>query len=93
MSKLDSVYAKLQVKTGAKMALIVLDGLGDIATRSQNWMTPLEAAKTPNLDALTQSGCAQGRMIPVAPGITPGRVPDIWPSSVTTPSSGRSAEV
>ena len=53
MSKLDSVYAKLQVKTGAKMALIVLDGLGDLATRSQNWMTPLEAAKTPNLDALT----------------------------------------
>jgi len=51
MSKLDSVYAKLQVKTGAKMALIVLDGLGDLATRSQNWMTPLEAAKTPNLDA------------------------------------------
>jgi len=75
MSKLDSVYAKLQVKTGAKMALIVLDGLGDLATRSQNWMTPLEAAKTPNLDALTQSGCAQGRMIPVAPGITPGSGP------------------
>ena len=75
MSKLDSVYAKLQVKTGAKLALIVLDGLGDLATRSQNWMTPLEAAKTPNLDALTQSGCAQGRMIPVAPGITPGSGP------------------
>ena len=75
MSKLDSFYAKLQVKTGAKMALIVLDGLGDLATRSQNWMTPLEAAKTPNLDALTQSGCAQGRMIPVAPGITPGSGP------------------
>ena len=75
MSKLDSVYAKLQVKTGAKMALIVLDGLGDLATRSQTWMTPLEAAKTPNLDALTQSGCAQGRMIPVAPGITPGSGP------------------
>jgi len=75
MSKLDSVYAKLQVKTGAKMALIVLDGLGDLATRSQNWMTPLEAANTPNLDALTQSGCAQGRMIPVAPGITPGSGP------------------
>ena len=75
MSKLDDVYAKLQVKTGAKMALVVLDGLGDIATREQGGMTPLEAAKTPHLDALVAQGCAQGRMIPVAPGITPGSGP------------------
>ncbi|MSU31121.1 MAG: 2,3-bisphosphoglycerate-independent phosphoglycerate mutase [Pedosphaera sp.] len=75
MSKLDEVYAKLQVKNGAKMALIVLDGLGDIATQSQGWLTPLEAARTPNLDALSCSGSAQGRMIPVAPGITPGSGP------------------
>jgi len=75
MSKLDDVYAKLQVKTGAKMALIVLDGLGDIATREQGWMTPLEAARTPNLDALVAQGVAQGRMIPTAPGITPGSGP------------------
>jgi 2,3-bisphosphoglycerate-independent phosphoglycerate mutase len=75
MSKLDDVYAKLQVKTGAKIALVVLDGLGDIATREQGWMTPLEAARTPHLDALVAQGCAQGRMIPVAPGITPGSGP------------------
>ena len=75
MSKLDDVYAKLQVKTGAKMALVVLDGLGDIATSGQGELTPLEAAKTPNLDALVRRGCAQGRMIPVAPGITPGSGP------------------
>ncbi len=75
MSKLDDVYAKLQVKTGAKMALVVLDGLGDIATTEQGELTPLEAAKTPNLDALVRRGCAQGRMIPVAPGITPGSGP------------------
>jgi 2,3-bisphosphoglycerate-independent phosphoglycerate mutase len=75
MSKLDDVYAKLQVKTGAKMALVVLDGLGDIATTEQGELTPLEAARTPNLDALVRRGCAQGRMIPVAPGITPGSGP------------------
>lgn len=75
MSRLDDTYSKLTIKTGAKLALVVLDGLGDIATRGQGNMTPLEAARTPNLDALVAQGCAQGRMIPVAPGITPGSGP------------------
>src|SRR5678809_486266 len=72
---LDTLYSKLLVKTGAKMVLVVLDGLGDIATLAQNEVTPLEAAATPNLDALVAAGCAQGRMTPVAPGITPGSGP------------------
>src|SRR5919205_510708 len=71
---LDSLYSELTLKTGAKLALVVLDGLGDIATREQGYTTPLEAARTPNLDALARD-CAQGRMIPVAPGITPGSGP------------------
>ncbi len=71
---LDETYSKLLVKTDAKLALIVLDGLGDIATREQGYLTPLEAARTPNLDALSKDS-AQGRMIPVAPGITPGSGP------------------
>ena len=71
---LDGLYSKLRVKTGAKLALVVLDGLGDIATGGPDSSTPLEAAVTPNLDALTQNS-AQGRMIPVAPGITPGSGP------------------
>ncbi|MDX1953546.1 MAG: 2,3-bisphosphoglycerate-independent phosphoglycerate mutase [Verrucomicrobiota bacterium] len=71
---LDALYSELTLKTKAKMALIVLDGLGDIATREQDFMTPLEAAKTPTLDALCEDS-AQGRMIPVAPGITPGSGP------------------
>jgi len=75
MSRLDETYSKLTIKTGAKLVLVVLDGLGDIATRAQGNMTPLEAAATPNLDALVAQGCAQGRMIPVAPGITPGSGP------------------
>ncbi|MSR42611.1 MAG: 2,3-bisphosphoglycerate-independent phosphoglycerate mutase [Pedosphaera sp.] len=72
---LDALYAKLLVKTPVKMALVVLDGLGDIATPAQGNLTPLEAAATPNLDRLVKNGCAQGRMTPVAPGITPGSGP------------------
>jgi 2,3-bisphosphoglycerate-independent phosphoglycerate mutase len=72
---LDALYSELTLKTNARLALVVLDGLGDIATQSQNELTPLEAAKTPNLDALVAEGVAQGRMIPVAPGITPGSGP------------------
>jgi len=72
---LDALYSELTLKTKAKLALVVLDGLGDLATKAQNEVTPLEAAQTPNLDALVAEGCAQGRMIPVAPGITPGSGP------------------
>jgi 2,3-bisphosphoglycerate-independent phosphoglycerate mutase len=71
---LDALYSELTLKTGAKLALVVLDGLGDIATREQGYVTPLEAARTPNMDALSKDS-AQGRMIPVAPGITPGSGP------------------
>src|SRR5215475_7068442 len=71
---LDALYSELTLKTNAKLVLLVLDGLGDLATKAQNYLTPLEAATTPNLDALTQDA-AQGRMIPVAPGITPGSGP------------------
>ena len=72
--KLDSVYSNLTIKTGAKLVLIVMDGLGDLATKQSNYLTPLEAARTPNLDAVSKDS-AQGRMIPVAPGITPGSGP------------------
>jgi 2,3-bisphosphoglycerate-independent phosphoglycerate mutase len=71
---LDALYSELTLKTNAKLALIVLDGLGDIATKEQNYLTPLEAASTPNLDKIARDS-AQGRMIPVAPGITPGSGP------------------
>ena len=71
---LDNVYSNLTIKTGAKLVLIVMDGLGDLATKQTNYHTPLEAARTPHLDALSKDS-AQGRMIPVAPGITPGSGP------------------
>src|SRR6058998_932108 len=71
---LDALYSELTLKTGAKLVLLVLDGIGDVATREQGYLTPLEAAATPNLDALSKDS-AQGRMLPVAPGITPGSGP------------------
>ncbi|HUE35974.1 MAG TPA: 2,3-bisphosphoglycerate-independent phosphoglycerate mutase [Candidatus Acidoferrum sp.] len=71
---LDTLYSELTLKTKAKLALLVMDGLGDLAIQEQNYLTPLEAAKTPNLDALSKNS-AQGRLIPVAPGITPGSGP------------------
>jgi 2,3-bisphosphoglycerate-independent phosphoglycerate mutase len=72
---LDTLYSELTLETKAKLALVVLDGVGDIATTAQGELTPLEAARTPNLDALVAQGVAQGRMVPVAPGITPGSGP------------------
>ena len=72
--KLDEVYKSLIVPNDSKLALVVLDGLGDIATEETGFRTPLEAAETPNLDALAGHS-AQGRMTPVAPGITPGSGP------------------
>src|SRR5580765_7544822 len=71
---LDALYSELTLKTNAKLVLLVLDGLGDVATREQDYLTPLEAAATPNLDALAKDS-AQGRMIPAALGITPGSGP------------------
>src|SRR5512135_1015921 len=71
---LDTLYSELTLKTSAKLALVVLDGVGDIATRDQGYLTPLEASVTPNLDTLAKDS-SQGRMIPVAPGITPGSGP------------------
>src|SRR5512140_1395314 len=71
---LDALYTELTIKTNAKLALVVMDGIGDIATRETGYMTPLEAAVTPNLDALAKDS-AQGRLVPIAPGITPGSGP------------------
>src|SRR3954466_14877828 len=70
---LDSLYSQLTLKTDSKLVLLVLDGLGDVAAGPDS-PTPLEAAATPNLDELTKTA-AQGRMVPVAPGITPGSGP------------------
>ena len=71
---LDETYRSLTLPTKAKLVLLVLDGLGDIATPQTNFLTPLGAARTPNLDALAKKS-ALGRITPIAPGITPGSGP------------------
>ena len=62
------------MKDGAKIVLLVLDGLGDLPAPDQGDRTPLEAAATPHLDRLAPAA-AMGRILPVAPGITPGSGP------------------
>ena len=53
-----------------KIFYIVLDGLGDLPIKELNDKTPLEAALTPNMDKLAQSGNT-GLLHPVEKGLAP----------------------
>lgn len=63
----------LAIKAETKIVLLVLDGLGGLP-REPRGPTALEAARTPNLDALAAGGVT-GLMEPVGAGITPGSGP------------------
>lgn len=63
----------LAIPASTKMVLFVLDGLGGLP-REEGGPTELEAARTPNLDALA-AGSLCGLIQHVGPGITPGSGP------------------
>ena len=63
----------LVVTNNSRIVLCVLDGLGDIPGPGRR-ETPLEAARTPELDRILP-GCSLGLFDPVAAGVTPGSGP------------------
>jgi 2,3-bisphosphoglycerate-independent phosphoglycerate mutase len=64
---------ELFLTNSSKIVMLVADGLGGLPMEVGG-PTELEAAKTPNLDALAKRG-VQGASIPVKPGIAPGSGP------------------
>ena len=53
-----------------KLLYIVIDGMGDLPDKNLGYKTPLEAAITPNLDALARKG-KTGLMYSVRKGVAP----------------------
>ena len=53
-----------------KFIYIILDGLGDLPSPNLNEKTPLEAAKTPNMDSLAANG-KTGMVFPIKEDIAP----------------------
>ena len=72
MDRLSLIHS-LVIPNATKVLLLVLDGLGGLPIE-EGGPTELEAAVTPNMDALAQAGEC-GLSTPIAPGITPGSGP------------------
>jgi 2,3-bisphosphoglycerate-independent phosphoglycerate mutase len=64
---------KLVIPADTKIVLLVMDGIGGLPME-EGGPTELEAAHTPNLDALAARSIC-GFTIPISPGITPGSGP------------------
>ncbi len=70
---MHTLSRELHTKNDSKIVMLVGDGLGGLPL-TPGGPTELEAAATPNLDALAVRG-VQGLSIPVKPGIAPGSGP------------------
>lgn len=66
------LMSKLSIPGKTKMVLIVMDGVGGLP--GPGGLTELEAARTPNLDALAERSIV-GLSTPARPGVTPGSGP------------------
>jgi len=71
---MSDLTSQLAMDHGGTILLAVMDGVGDIPIPQFGGLTPLEKAKTPNLDKLAAGG-ALGQHLPVGRGITPGSGP------------------
>jgi 2,3-bisphosphoglycerate-independent phosphoglycerate mutase len=71
MSVMQKLLKELIQKNDSRIIFVVLDGLGGLPVSGK---TELEAAATPNMDALAKTA-ACGLHTPVAAGITPGSGP------------------
>jgi 2,3-bisphosphoglycerate-independent phosphoglycerate mutase len=72
MDKLELIREISRV-SDTRIVLLVIDGLGGLPDLSTG-KTELEAANTPNLDALAAKGIC-GLSEPISPGVTPGSAP------------------
>lgn len=70
---IQDLLKQLHIKNDSKILMLVADGLGGLPQQPDG-LTELEAANTPNLDALAKLG-VQGGSIPIMHGITPGSGP------------------
>jgi len=68
-----ALMKELHIASQSKIVMLVLDGLGGLPMEPGG-PTELEAAHTPNLDALAAESIC-GLSVPLAPGVTPGSGP------------------
>jgi 2,3-bisphosphoglycerate-independent phosphoglycerate mutase len=62
--------APIQSPDQRRCIVLILDGLGDLPVDALGGLTPLEAARTPNMDRMASAG-RYGLVDPIAPGVTP----------------------